>query len=128
MKTSNVLNRRLLAALPSLLLLLPARADAHAMLEHAEPQVGTTVAASPATVSAHFSQAVEPAFSKLRVLAGDGKPFDRSDTHADPADPATLVVSIPPLPPGTYRVEWKVTSVDTHQTHGSFTFTVQPKN
>ena len=33
-------------------------------------------------------------------------------------------VSVKPLPPGTYRVHWKVLSVDTHTTEGNFTFRV----
>ena len=31
---------------------------------------------------------------------------------------------IKPLPPGSYRVFWKVLSVDTHTTEGNFSFTV----
>jgi copper resistance protein C len=45
----------------------------------------------------------------------------------DSKDASIMTVSVPNLPAGTYKVEWKVTSVDTHKTHGSFTFTVQPK-
>jgi methionine-rich copper-binding protein CopC len=35
-----------------------------------------------------------------------------------------LHVGLKPLPPGTYRVHWRVLSVDTHTTEGSFTFQV----
>jgi hypothetical protein len=31
-----------------------------------------------------------------------------------------------PLTPGTYRVSWRVVSVDTHPTEGNFTFTIKP--
>jgi copper resistance protein C len=38
-----------------------------------------------------------------------------------------LVVPITaPLPPGVYRVNWHVLSVDSHKTQGSFTFEVRP--
>jgi len=30
------------------------------------------------------------------------------------------------LKPGKYKVVWRVTSVDTHVTHGDFTFDVSP--
>jgi len=33
-------------------------------------------------------------------------------------------VSLPPLPNGTYRVFWRVLSVDTHATEGDYTFEV----
>ena len=35
-----------------------------------------------------------------------------------------LVVALKKLQPGTYTVDWQVTSVDTHKTKGRFTFTV----
>jgi hypothetical protein len=37
-----------------------------------------------------------------------------------------LRVSLPKLVPGTYRVTWRVLSVDTHVTEGDFTFAVVP--
>jgi len=37
---------------------------------------------------------------------------------------STMRVGLKPLSPGTYRVRWKVLSVDTHTTEGSFTFNV----
>ncbi len=106
---------------------LPAAAGAHAFLDHADPKVGSAVAAAPPRVAVHFTQSVEPAFSTVRVSDADGKQVDRADVRVDPKDPATLSVGVPDLPAGTYKVEWKVTSVDTHRTHGTFAFTVQPK-
>jgi len=37
-----------------------------------------------------------------------------------------LRVALKPLPAGTYKVIWRVLSVDTHRTNGSFTFRVGP--
>ena len=85
------------------------------------------MAAAPARVAVHFTQSVEPEFSAVTVLDADGKAVDKADVQVDPKDSTTLTVGVQKLPPGTYKVEWKVTSVDTHRTHGSFTFTVQPK-
>ena len=92
---------------------VPAVAGAHAFLDRADPRVGSIVNAAPPRVTAHFTQALEPAFSTMRVLDPDGKPVDKADVQVDPNDPATLSVSVPKLATGTYRVEWKVTSVDT---------------
>jgi copper resistance protein C len=41
-------------------------------------------------------------------------------------DGRTLVIPLKTLPPGTYQVEWHVTSVDTHKTEGHFVFSVKP--
>jgi methionine-rich copper-binding protein CopC len=35
-----------------------------------------------------------------------------------------LQVLLKPIEPGTYRVKWRVLSVDTHVTEGDFTFRV----
>jgi methionine-rich copper-binding protein CopC len=35
-------------------------------------------------------------------------------------------VSVPPLAAGTYKVLWRVLSVDGHLTEGEFTFQVAP--
>ena len=123
--TRTVRTAALLAA--AMALAVPAVAGAHAFLDHAEPRVGSTVDASPPRVAVHFTQSVEPAFSTVHVLDASGNAVDQADVQVDPKDPATLTVGVPKLPAGTYKVEWKVTSVDTHRTHGTFEFTVQSK-
>jgi methionine-rich copper-binding protein CopC len=35
-----------------------------------------------------------------------------------------LKVSLQPLAPGTYQVEWRVISIDTHASKGDYTFRV----
>jgi hypothetical protein len=98
---------------------------AHAFLDHARPAVGATVPA-PHEVSIWFTEEVEPAFSKIAVTDAAGARVDRDDTHIDNADPKLLHVSLGPLKSGSYKVSWQVVSVDTHRTHGDFSFTVAP--
>ena len=50
--------------------------------------------------------------------------MDRGPANVDSASPALLQVPLKPLGPGTYRVKWRVLSVDTHVTEGDFTFRV----
>jgi methionine-rich copper-binding protein CopC len=100
--------------------------SAHAFLDHATPAVGSSVHGSPAEVKLWFTQHLEPAFSSAQVLDRSGKRVDKAGAHVDPGDPALLVVTLPPLPPGTYRVTWRVLSVDTHVTEGDFNFDVAP--
>lgn len=104
----------------------PALAAAHAFLDHAAPKVGSEVHGSPAEVALSFSQELEPAFSTVRVTDSAGRRVDRGDKHLDSADRSVLRVSLRPLPPGKYRVRWRVLSVDTHVSEGDFTFTVAP--
>jgi methionine-rich copper-binding protein CopC len=62
----------------------------------------------------------------MQVLDRSGKRVDKGDPQVDRADAALLLVSVPQLTPGTYRVTWRVLSVDTHVTEGDFTFDVAP--
>lgn len=96
----------------------------HAFLERAEPRVGSTVKAAPSQVRLWFTEALEPAFSTLEVVNQSGERVDRGPARVDAASPAVLQVPLKPLVPGTYRVKWRVLSVDTHVTEGDFTFRV----
>lgn len=107
-------------------LLLPGLAHAHARLRQAEPPVGGTVHAAPAQVDLTFSEAVEPRFSTVAVTNAAGAKVDKGDLHIVAGDGKHLAVSLEALQPGTYTVDWHATSVDTHKTEGSFTFTVAP--
>ena len=44
----------------------------------------------------------------------------------DPGNDKQLVLTLPPLVPGRYRVHWHVVSVDTHRTEGEYSFAVEP--
>jgi methionine-rich copper-binding protein CopC len=101
-----------------------AQLEAHAFLQHAEPGVGSTVQAAPAEVRIWFSENVEPAFSSIQVFNASGKVVDKRDLHLDRADHALLRVSLLKLPPGIYKVVWRVVSADTHVTSGSFAFRI----
>jgi methionine-rich copper-binding protein CopC len=98
----------------------------HAFLDHAAPAVGSTVHGSPTEVRLWFTQALEPAFSTLRVVDASGRQVDRMDKQLDARDRALLKVTLPALAPGTYRVLWRVLSVDTHVSEGDFKFDVVP--
>jgi methionine-rich copper-binding protein CopC len=106
-------------------LLLGASAEwGHAFLDRAEPRVGSTVKSPPSQVRVWFSQDLEPAFSTLEVVNERGDRVDQGPAKADAANPVLLEVPLKPLRPGTYRVKWRVLSVDTHVTEGDFTFRV----
>ena len=99
-------------------------AGAHAFLDHSNPAVGSTLPTAPASISIWFTQELEPAFSTIEVKDQAGANVDASDTQVDQSDPTLMRVSLKPLPPGTYKVFWRVVSVDTHPTDGTFTFHV----
>ena len=99
-----------------------AHAYAHAFVDHAEPAVGSKVKQIPNEVRVWFTEPIEPASSSIKVFDATGKQIDKKDVHADTKNKAVLQVSLPSLTPGTYKVIWRVVSVDSHVTNGDFTF------
>ncbi len=101
-------------------------AEAHALLRHAIPLVGSTIPQAPTVLTLDYSEGVEPRFSSVVVTDAQGQRVDKNDLHRAEGNEQRLSLGLQPLKPGTYKVEWHVTSVDTHRTEGTFTFTVQP--
>jgi copper resistance protein C len=111
----------LIGLAPLLLLLATDAATAHAMLERAEPRVGNKVAAPPREVTLWFTQKLEPAFSNVTVTNAAG---ERVDSGKARVSGNQMSISLRPGGSGTYHVNWRVLSVDTHTTDGNFTFQV----
>ena len=128
MKTpSSTPRARLAAALgvTSCLLGVPRAARAHANPDHADPKVGSTVAAPPSQVRIWFDSDLEPAFSTISVHGPGDAPVNDGHGHVDASNPKLLAVEIPRLAPGNYRVIWSVVARDGHRTEGDYTFTVR---
>jgi copper resistance protein C len=97
---------------------------AHAFLKSAEPAVGSTVHISPGEVRISFTEKIEPAFSMIQVFDASGGEVDKRDLHVSHSDQSTMAISLPALQSGTYKVVWRVVSIDTHVTKGSFKFRI----
>jgi copper resistance protein C len=94
---------------------------AHATLHHASPEVGSAISESPHEVTLTFTDILEAAFSSADVTDSNGARVDQGKAQFNGN---TIHVGFKTLSPGIYRVRWRVLSVDTHRSEGSFTFTV----
>ncbi|MBV8746699.1 MAG: copper resistance protein CopC [Xanthobacteraceae bacterium] len=108
---------------PLLLLLATSTAKAHAFLDHAEPRVGNKVESPPREVTLVFTQKLEAAFSSVTVTGPNGQRVDAGKARVSGNQ---MSVPVKDGGAGTYHVNWRVLSVDTHTTDGSFTFQVGP--
>ena len=99
-------------------------AQAHALLDHASPAVGSTVPTSPTSVTLSFTENLKPNLSSILVTDQGGQRVDLGSAQVPQGQPAQLQVGLKPLPAGTYTVIWHVVSVDTEPTQGKFTFEV----
>lgn len=115
--------RMLLAA--ALFLGLASHAWAHALLDYSIPKVGSVITNSPKKILICFTTDLKLHGSSIKVLNAKGKQVDKKDSHCDPHDWAKLIVSLPKLPPGVYRVYWHAMAVDNHPTQGRFKFTIK---
>lgn len=103
----------------------PVAALGHSFPDHADPKVGATLTVSPSRVRIWFDSALEPAFSTIKVYSADGRMVDKRDGRVNSSDAKLLEVSVPRLPPGTYRVIWGVAVGDGHRTNGEYTFVIK---
>lgn len=104
---------------------LQSQAWAHALLYYSMPKVGGTVTNSPSEIKICFTEPLEPQGSSIQVRDAQDKQVDKKDSHRDAEDKSLLFVSLPKLPPGTYKVSWTAISEDKHETEGKFEFTVK---
>jgi copper resistance protein C len=115
---------RLALALAACTLLVTA-ASGHAVLQRAEPRIESRLKRPPEEVRLYFSERIEPGYSSARVVNDRGQQVDRRDSRVDRVNPILLRVTLPPLAPGTYRVMWRVLSIDADITEGDYTFRIE---
>ncbi len=99
-------------------------AFAHAFLDHAIPAVGGTASPGLQELRLWYTQGVVTAFSSVTVIGPTG-PVPASKPVNSPSNQQEVIVRLGrALGPGTYTVNWRALSVDTHTTTGSFRFTI----
>ena len=105
-------------------LLVTSTAFAHAHLASSEPAANAAVAA-PAAVTIHFTEPLEPAFSKITLADANGNTVAPAASEVDQQDAKVMRLPLPQLSAGRYAVHWIAVATDGHRTHGDFAFNVQ---
>ena len=116
---------RCLAAAGLLALAVAFPARAHGGLVRSIPEAGAVLAVSPPEILLDFSEALDPAATKVELLDVNGQVQVPGPGVIDPDEPKTLRLAIPPLPDGVYSAVWRARSaVDGHVTSGSVGFSI----
>ncbi|MBX4137785.1 MULTISPECIES: copper homeostasis periplasmic binding protein CopC [Pseudomonas] len=111
-------------------ILLSSVAQAHPKLLSSTPSEGESGTA-PSKIELHFSENLVTQFSGAKLIMTDmpGMPNSPMGVKASVAggnDPKTMVITpSSPLTTGTYKVEWRAVSSDTHPITGAVTFKVK---
>ena len=107
-----------------LLLVAPTSSWAHAYLVKSSPARRAVLSSAPDRVVLWFNERLEPQFSHISVWNQAGQQVDGGDDQVDPDDAKKLSVGTPGLGAGTYRVKFRVLSIDGHIVESEFPFTV----
>jgi methionine-rich copper-binding protein CopC len=111
------------AALSWLLLIVSVPvAHSHAALSHASPSAGSALSAAPQEVTLTFTDTLEAAFSNLTVTDANGIEVSQDKGRVNGN---VMRVSLKPLTAGSYKVNWRAVSTDSHKTEGNFAFSVK---
>ncbi|MEO7371107.1 MAG: copper resistance protein CopC, partial [Ilumatobacteraceae bacterium] len=103
-------------------------ASAHAELSKSDPQPGAVLDVAPTHVTLTFNETVEISLGALRMFDGTGQSIDISTARHPDGNGSVVVVDLPQLENGSYVVDWRVVSSDSHPVHAAFTFQVGPES
>jgi copper transport protein len=108
-----------------LLLIAPAAAQAHALLERTSPERGADVERQPKQVAFYFNEPVESEFGAVRVFDSSGAEVQSGDVLRPGDDGKGVAVALQPnLPDGTYTATYRVVSADSHPVSGGVVFSI----
>jgi len=104
------------------------RVSAHAELLDSDPQPGAVLDTAPAHITLTFTEPVEISLGAIRLFDGTGSSIDVSAARHPDGNEAIVEVDLPALADGSYVVDWRVVSADSHPVHAAFTFQVGPES
>jgi copper transport protein len=102
------------------------RASAHAELLSSDPKPGEVLDSSPAHITLTFNEPVEITLGAVRLFDGTGSSIDISPARHPDGRGEAVEVDVPTLANGSYVVDWRVVSSDSHPLHAAYTFQVGP--
>jgi copper transport protein len=101
-------------------------ASAHAELLTSDPQPGAVLDAAPTHVTLTFNEHVEISLGAIRLFDGTGNSIDISAARHPNGKGEVVEIDLPSLANGSYVVDWRVVSADSHPVHAAFTFQIGP--
>ncbi|MFN3429720.1 MAG: copper resistance CopC family protein [Candidatus Sericytochromatia bacterium] len=98
---------------------------AHARLIESEPAHRAALKAAPKQVRLTFNSLVEQRFVRLTLTGAGGQAHPLIHAPKQPGQARVLVIPLPALRPGAYRLTWSVVSADGHRVEGAIAFSIR---
>jgi copper resistance protein C len=121
-----IVERVILICLLAFAYFVPHECQAHAALVKSDPGRRAMLASSPVKIRLWFNEKLEPAYSRVRLLDGGDSVITTDAAVVDVENPKLISLPIPALKPGSYRVKYRVLSLDGHVVESNFSFTIRP--
>jgi copper transport protein len=102
------------------------QAAAHSELLSSDPQPGQVLDQAPEHITLTFNEHVEISLGAIRVFDGTGRSIDVSAARHPGGHGEIVEIDLPKLTNGSYVVDWRVVSADSHPVHAAYTFQVGP--
>ncbi len=100
--------------------------QAHAFIEQQQPKAGEELNSPPKAIILTYNKNIEPAFSTIQIINEASQTvIETSKAKGVEGESNKLIMPLPKLIHGEYRVKWVALSRDGHRTMGDYTFTIQ---
>ena len=105
----------------------PSEVCAHAVLSGSSPQDSAVLATPPREAVLRFTARIERRVSRISLVDAAGRrvKLRASTGDRDAAASNQLIIPLPPLGPGDYRIEYLILATDGHATPGMIRFTIK---
>jgi copper resistance protein C len=98
---------------------------AHASLVKSDPPRRSTLAESPSKVQLWFNEEIETAYAAVSVVDVNDKVVSQATPEKVADDPKSIILALPELVAGAYKVQFRVLSIDGHVVDSSYSFRIK---
>lgn len=98
---------------------------AHASLVKSDPPRRATLSESPSKIQLWFNEEIETAYAAVSVVDMNDKVVSQADPEKVIDDPKSIILLLPDLAAGVYKVRFRVLSIDGHVVDSNYSFRIK---
>jgi len=98
---------------------------AHASLVKSDPPRRSTLSESPSKIQLWFNEEIETAYAAVSVVDVNDKVVSKAAPEKVANDPKSIILALPKLAAGAYKVQFRVLSIDGHVVDSNYSFRIK---